>query len=100
MNREIKFRAWDSIREEMYFGYDVYNPVPTGYTQLEVMQFTGLKDKNGKEIYEGDIVKPLSITGKNMVVLFNEGMFNIAAMMKFNYGFEVIGNKYENPELL
>ena len=62
MSREIKFRAWNG--EEMIspdyitrdgYGYWKENSIPT--RSKELMQYTGLKDKNGKEIYEGDIVE-------------------------------------------
>lgn len=67
MNREIKFRAWDgkTIRYPSNDGlyiyldgrYGVHKDNGGGKLECELMQYTGLKDKNGKEIYEGDIVE-------------------------------------------
>ena len=102
--REIKFRAWETIDGVMWewpaviqFGFKILTD-PTHIT----MQYTGLKDKNGKEIYEGDIVS--FKVGKGMVawddgsagfVVENELM----AVVYFKET-EVIGNIYENPELV
>ena len=73
---------------------------------LEIMEFTGLRDKNRKEIYEGDIVKcydhPTDVESGTYEVVFNHGQFQ-AGLPLSDWGTawtEVIGNIYENPELL
>ena len=73
---------------------DDVNHRPAGYEDL--MQFTGLKDKNGKEIYEGDIVRQ-DYDNALCEVKFISGCFS---PFKHDGQFVVIGNIYENPELL
>lgn len=111
--REIEFRAWDKNDKEMFNiimiawpqgrelrtivsgrGGSVDNPI--------LMQYTGLKDKNGKKIFEGDI---LDINDQITVVEWVEGVACFSGLQfvkgKFNQAqCVVIGNIYENPELL
>ena len=129
--RTIKFRVWDG----KYMDYDVwvnscgafgdsekkYNTpnieISSYHNKSIIMQFTGLHDKNGREIYEGDIVSYKrnvgNWTGKSLTtiheIIFTEEIN--AFVMKDNsgyiklrkhlgYEYEVIGNIYENAELL
>ncbi|MDU2048647.1 MAG: YopX family protein [Clostridium perfringens] len=127
MSREIKFRGWDSVNEVMLpvesinfrEGYVSLNEGDNSLTDtlemIELMQYTGLKDKNGKEIYEGDILSIKIYSGDKVivegktVVEFKDGCFGVIwghdkAFLSLNSffkaKFEVIGNIYENPELL
>lgn len=125
--REIKFRAWDKEcyqKELAMCGWEeMFKVTINGIfknNRYELMQYTGLHDKNGKEIYEGDIVsyqfESMFGFGKKKViytVIFEDGQFS-TTHLKFNdktslawyrlhqkeMDIEVIGNIYENPELI
>ena len=80
----------------------------TRQDDLEWLQFTGLKDRNGKEIYEGDVVKyaaglniPFNINGGQIVMEFrNNGWHPFTYGVPMHASLEVIDNIHENPELL
>lgn len=145
MNREIKFRGWDKYDKKMiydlcqvdlfwnyysysdniglHFGKTGPNCVVEDFENKYIMQYTGLKDKNGKEIYEGDILDVITINDNfadeflidintKFIVDYNNDSFApslISETCKNIYhtfdeidsnDVEVIGNIYENPELL
>lgn len=134
MTRPIKFRAWDKEAKEYYYDaeytYDFqcsrrgcnaesFGEILRYPERYEVEQYTGLKDKNGEEIYEGDIIESWYLNGDgnggyydagNFEVVFKNGAFGVMRKESF-YTFDeiewdevedmvVISNIHENPELL
>lgn len=117
-----KFRAWDKVNKEMIKTVSIVDSylnevrfidgepmVSMKFEDVELMQFTGLKDKNGAEIFEGDI---LQIDGYESAypVEWSDGVFYTTHYSDFSplykvmecdgYRIKIIGNIYENPELL
>lgn len=104
--REIKFRAWDieqkvmrdnpdpQIIQAVIFGND-YNG------RVKLIQYTGLKDKNGKEIYEGDILEynKCSTYIVKTINRFESTKFGIEGYPRLD-AYQIVGNIYENPELV
>lgn len=117
--REIKFRVWNKKLREM--DYSV-TPDPSKYEKFwgdkglsgehwipddpddysDLMQFTGLKDKNGREIYEGDILCFETELGRSKkTVAWSEGeVYSGWNISRAYCDGEIIGNIYENPELV
>lgn len=109
MTREIKFRAYDNLLKHFVEcgGEQVMMIRGTfaKHSEIELSQYTGLKDRNGKEIYESDIVHFNTLGGNNMYyeVRWSDAKtgFKPTRLTKTNQAeLEIIGNIYENPELL
>jgi hypothetical protein len=124
--REIKFRAWDKDFKR-WTNYSIADDLPRFYDKhtgcwktdkegkrFVLSQYTGLKDKNNREIYEGDVIKAISFarwigvveySDENQAFIFDDldkkyrGKSTVF-MNQFDDGFEILGNIYENPKLL
>ena len=119
--REIKFRAWDgykmimpkdnayyqhyismcgSIVQKSSEGMDCFGGGDrwARVELLELMQFTGLQDSEGVDIYEGDVFLPLYNRLPKLAVIYKNGKFNISNFCHAKC--KVIGNIHQNPELL
>jgi uncharacterized phage protein (TIGR01671 family) len=119
MSREIKFKFWLGHTKKMTYEHSLIDIAHLHWDFTEdiiPLQYTGLKDKNDNEIYDGDIVKCLLATepeDKGFICKFKDyrWKFNnvrypdddFYGTVNYNYiqqNCEVIGNIYENPELL
>ncbi len=118
MENRFKFRAWNKdfkvMEHNRSISMDMGQIYEGGFNITEhfiIMQSTGLKDKNDKLIYEGDILMPVAVNDlvDNVVpitVIWDEGSFCISAGMKqrlykqYAEMFEIIGNIHQNPEML
>jgi hypothetical protein len=119
--REIKFRAWDKENEKMMKVSSLHlenkeisvkeNGTFRLFRMQDLMQYTGLNDKNGKEIYENDLIS--CNKHKNIVVFFEGGCFKVKYLRNSTttitctlnsflekYKCKISGNIYEHPELL
>lgn len=121
------FRAWDKVNEEM-LNVDIIDlfleeirvlkddgtVFAMKFRNIELMQSTGLKDRNGVEIFEGDIIKPLGFASwigivahskENAAYILDDHNNDFRKgeniyLSEFAEGLEIIGNIYENPELI
>lgn len=123
---EIKFRAWHKEKKYMILIFDNTKQknwfLPNLSQKYEIMQYTGLKDKNRENIYEGDILYWVDKSklgdgtlSEKVIVFWNKELFRWSVKTRLNKNkfcvsdlsdysnieeIEIIGNIYENPELL
>ncbi len=111
MTREIKFRAWEENSKSWIEDFSVRadgtvdSPDARITGLVSITQFMGLKDRNGKDIYEGDILE--SLDGRKSEIVFEDGCFFLkhiglddSDFIAPRNHFEILGNIYENPDLL
>lgn len=118
MNREIKFRQWIAkVNEFHYFGYKdghLIGPAEASLSRNPIMEFTGLQDENGVDVYEGDVCRAYGgecYVGRHEIDLIGVvryvpgGMYLVDPKNQVHYDFgniehiRVLGNIYENPEI-
>lgn len=112
MKRQIKFRAWDSYEQVMLSfdelkvldseGTSYFDVLSGNYQDLTPMQFTGLTDAEDVEIYEGDILTHPEFR-TNVVVEWKRGAWHLSGwdVIKTDVSpGKVLGNVYQNPELI
>lgn len=107
MQRVIKFRAWDIPQKKMRYKMTPEEwQIANDSKHFELMQYTGLLDENGVEIYEGDIVRGLEFDEATEKWIPGEEVTDVKWTNSYKPGFyfpqmcEVIGNRFENSELL
>ncbi|MBW4818756.1 YopX family protein [Rhodococcus qingshengii] len=118
MSREIKFRQWYDGKMrylghvntgvgQLGFSDEYWIDLSDEHEQCDIMQFTGLLDKSGVEIYEGDILQSGRALTRRRVVTFSQAQFilegsmlSLSGEIGTNENIEVIGNIYEHPGLL